>query len=67
MLKFTPVLVALVILAGCKSETEEEISGPGAVTYPETAMTEQTDNYFGTDIADERLDQKTERCDLRLP
>ncbi len=52
MLKFTPVLVALVILAGCKSETEEEISGPGAVTYPETAMTEQTDNYFGTDIAD---------------
>ncbi len=42
-------LVALILLAACKTETKRE---PIAVTYPTTAKVDTVDTYFGTDVPD---------------
>ena len=53
-MKYLLLLLSVTMtLSACKeSPKTDDISGPGAVTYPPTATVDQQDNYFGTTIAD---------------
>lgn len=42
----------IICIVGCKSEKENDVTGPGVVRYPETKMVDTTDNYFGTLVKD---------------
>ncbi len=46
-------LSATLTFVSCKEKAETaEVSGPDAVTYPQTATIDQQDNYFGTSVSD---------------
>ena len=49
MKKITPFLLAVVLLASCKTETKRE---PIAVNYPTTTKVDSIDTYFGTEVKD---------------
>ncbi|MEM1258103.1 MAG: prolyl oligopeptidase family serine peptidase [Bacteroidota bacterium] len=48
-MKRLSILVGLLILTSCKTETKRE---PIAVNYPTTAKVDTVDTYFGTDVPD---------------
>ena len=54
MKNYLLIATACFTMISCKtkSEPEEEVMGPGKVTYPSTATTDSSSTYFGTTVSD---------------